>query len=87
MLTFDGDLNINLQFDGDLVLLNNFDGEYGEYTELPHDAYSGDYTITPGDSAVVMATAGLLMARDVTINPIPSNYGKITWNGTTLTVS
>ena len=87
MLTFDGDLNINLQFDGDFALLHNLDGEYGEFTELPHDAYSGSYIITPGDSAVVMETAGLLMAQNVTINPVPSNYGKITWNGSTLTVS
>ena len=81
MLTFDGELNINLQFDGDLAVVSTFDGEYGEFTELPHEAYRGDYTITPGDTAVVMETAGLLMAQNVTINPIPSNYGLITWNG------
>ncbi len=49
--------------------------------------YEGAYDVTPGDAAVTLETAGLVMARNVTINPIPSNYGRITWNGSTLTVS
>lgn len=54
---------------------------------VDRDPYTGEYTITPGDEAVVMETKNLRMTDNVTINPIPSNYGKITWNGSTLTVS
>ena len=50
-------------------------------------AYTGDYTVTPTEETQVLDTANFLMTDNVTINPIPSNYGLITWNGVTLTVS
>lgn len=49
--------------------------------------YSGRTEFTPSDSTQVIEAAGLLFEEDITINPIPSNYGLITWNGSTLTVS
>lgn len=49
--------------------------------------YSGRYTVTPTRETQVLETANLKMAENVTINPIPSNYGLITWNGSTLVVS
>lgn len=55
--------------------------------QISGDVYEGDYEVTPGQSAVVLTTVGKAMARNVTVNPIPSNYGLITWNGSTLTVS
>lgn len=49
--------------------------------------YTGEYIVTPSSEAQTLLTADLLMAENVTINPIPSNYGLITWNGSFLTVS
>lgn len=49
--------------------------------------FGGDYTVTPGDEAQTIPCAGLRMSTDITINPVPSNYGRISWNGSTLTVS
>lgn len=58
------------------------------YVAVPEpEEYAGSYSVTPGDSAQVLRTGGLMMAGDVTVGPIPSNYGKITWNGGFLTVS
>ena len=34
-----------------------------------------------------LETDSLYMQGNITINPIPSNYGLITWNGSILTVS
>ena len=51
------------------------------------EPYEGSYTVTPATETQTLLTNGKLLARDVTINPIPSNYGFITWNGSTLTVS
>lgn len=48
--------------------------------------YDGDYAITPSAEAQVLQVQGLAMRQDLTINPIPSNYGLITWNGSVLTV-
>ena len=49
--------------------------------------YSGSYEVTPGDSEQVLPTASRVVLSDIIIHPIPSNYGLITWNGSTLTVS
>ncbi len=54
---------------------------------VERDPYTGEYTITPGDEAVVLSTSGLRMTDNVTINPVPSNYGRITYNGSVITVS
>ena len=51
------------------------------------ELYDGSYTATPTSGTQTLPTNGKLLARDLTINPIPSNYGLITWNGSTLTVS
>ena len=52
-----------------------------------HDYYEGATTFTPSDSVQTIATKNLVLGDDITINPIPSNYGRITWNGSFLTVS
>ena len=56
---------------------------------VPEDVprYEGPYEVTPSGETQVLATEGLLMEQGVTVNPIPSNYGLITWNGAYLTVS
>ncbi len=51
------------------------------------EPYTGDYTFTPSDSTQTIETTGKRLTDDIVINPIPSNYGLITWNGSTLTVS
>ena len=50
-------------------------------------AYHGQYTVTPTAETQVLEAKGKYMTDDVTINPIPSNYGLITWDGSTITVS
>lgn len=56
-----------------------------EYVE--REAYAGPYTVTPSDEAQVLHTDEKRMTGDVTVEKIPSNYGKITWNGSVLTVT
>lgn len=50
-------------------------------------AYPGPYSVTPSQEAQVLNTKDLKMTQNVVVEPIPSNYGLITWNGSTLTVS
>lgn len=56
---------------------------------IPADVayYSGDFEVEPSSEETVLQTEGKLMSRNITIKPVPSNYGLITWNGATLTVS
>lgn len=49
--------------------------------------YEGEYVFTPTQETQVIPSANLVMSADVTINPIPQNYGLITWDGSVLTVS
>lgn len=49
--------------------------------------YDGPYDFTPSEELQTIETNGFRMTDNVTINPIPSNYGLIGWNGSILTVS
>jgi len=50
-------------------------------------AYMGPTEVTPSASEQVLLTNNFRMTEDITIKPIPSNYGLITWDGSTITVS
>ena len=54
---------------------------------VERDPYTGDYEITPTSEEQSLHTNGLRMTGDIIVNPIPSNYGLITWDGSNLTVS
>lgn len=54
---------------------------------VPPPTYEGAYEVTPGDEAVTLETEGLVMEHDVIVSAIPSNHGKVTYDGSTLTVS
>ena len=49
--------------------------------------YHGAYAVTPSQSEQVLYTADKLLRENVVVAPIPSNYGLITYNGSTITVS
>lgn len=51
------------------------------------EPYEGEYSVTPSASEQILETEGLRMTQNVTIAPIPNNYGLITWNGSVITVS
>ena len=51
------------------------------------EPYEGSYSVTPTTETQELPTSGKLLARDITVDPIPSNYGLITWSGSILTVS
>lgn len=50
------------------------------------EPYDGDYEITPSEEVVTLPTTNFRMTGDLKIQPIPSNYGRIAWNGSTLMV-
>lgn len=56
-----------------------------EYVDV--QTYTGEYEVTPSAETQTLDTAGLRLTRPVTVNPIPQNYGLITYNGAVLTVS
>lgn len=54
---------------------------------INYDYYEGEYTVTPTRETQTLDTKDLILTDNVTVNPIPPEYGLITWNGSFLRVS
>ena len=59
----------------------------GQFYAIDAPYYRGDYEITPTQSTQILEMEGMRAAHNVVVNPIPSNYGLITYNGSVITVS
>lgn len=79
-IVLDGEVSLNLHLDGtpDKVI------KVAEY-DLP--VYDGITEITPSQDTQILQTSNKTLTRNIVVNPIPSNYGLVTWNGSVLTVS
>lgn len=49
--------------------------------------YEGPYNFTPSAQAQTIPVNHLMASQDITIEPVPQQYGLITYNGSTITVS
>ena len=86
-----GELIGNLKSSGHLSgVLNAQKGISGTLT-IPSavgvDTYAGPYEYTPTEDTQTIAISHKMATENIVINPIPFNYGLVTWNGSTLTVS
>lgn len=87
-VVIDGEISLVIPEQAEAGLTVAADGEYGEIIKVKEgDPYRGQTVVTPSEERQTLQTTGLLMPADIVIEPIPSNYGRITWNGATLTVS
>ena len=87
-LVLDGELTLLNVFDGELDDILEFDGELGIVTEFSgHEEYHGETDITPSEEVQTLLTDSKLMGSNIIIEPIPTNYGRITWDGTKIIVS
>ena len=81
------DLSATENIQGALSLEENVTADISLPSSIGGQPYTGEYEVTPNLEIQVLNTNGKSMRSNVTINPIPSNYGLITWNGSFLTVS
>ena len=89
-VVLDGELSLDLHIDGDMSLDIPVDGEAGtviKVSDYVYPIYEGQTEVTPTQETQVLQTTNRTVVSNIIVNPIPSNYGKITWNGSTLTVS
>ena len=49
--------------------------------------YDGPAVIIPTEDDQIIATEGKHVLSNITVEKIPSNYGRVTWNGSYLTIS
>ena len=85
-----GEVSLASRINGDVDLIARLDGEVDKVISAgsyrPPDLQ--DKEATPSaETQILTADEGYDGLGTVTINPIPSNYGLITWNGSVLTVS
>lgn len=90
IVVIEGEINLSQCIDGEMALTSQICGEiekviFVETTPKPH--YHGATEFTPSNAYQTISTAGLIVDADIIIDPIPSNYGLVTWNGSVLTVS
>lgn len=67
---------------GEISTKNNLTGNIA--VSKGYAEFGGFYEITASDEVQTIPVGGLLMRKDITINPIPNNYGRISWNGAEL---
>lgn len=58
-----------------------------ELVNIGAEKYTGSYEWTPNRETQTIPINGLQAMSDITINPIPSNYGLVTYDGSVITVS
>ena len=58
-----------------------------EYVMDDTNPFEGSYEYTPSEQTQTIPIEDLRATQDIVINPIPSNYGLITYNGVSITVS
>ena len=75
-----------VQLQGSLSCEEQLSGSFHSY-ELPEYQYQGSYEFTPSSQTQYAPTAYMTCLGDIKINPIPSNYGLITYDGSVITVS
>lgn len=56
------------------------------YTPAGGDPYTGEYEVTPNEETQILQTVYKIMTGNVTVNPIPSNYGRISVSHNIITV-
>ena len=86
-LRLSGTLSLVGKISGSISVQAGLAGTLTVPVRMASDYYDGEYTIRPSTEAQVLPTQEMMMRDNITIEAIPRNYGLITWNGSTLTVS
>lgn len=68
--------------EADASLTTNITHYHSEYPD-----YEGEITFTPTQETQIIPTRYTVLLSDITINPIPSNYGRITYSGGIISIT
>lgn len=87
LLDVDGAQEYNLDIEQDESLNYILDSGVAIVNYIEGEIYEGPYSVIPSLDPQILKTNGYILTKDIIVGAIPSNYGLITWNGMTLTVS
>lgn len=81
--------NVSFEEDQHLDVTFEHGGEFAVNFEngVTVGDYDGPYAVTPSAEEQTLNTANKMLASNIVVNPIPSNYGLISWDGVVITVS
>ena len=82
-LLIDGAVELTQGAGGEVSLVSSFADQFGAFSPI----YTGPTTVTPSGQTQTLHTRDTVLTSDITVEPIPSNYGLVTWNGRTLKIS
>ena len=82
-----GNLSGSEILSGELSGNSTLTGELKAPKKVDRPIYEGAHEITPTEEVQILETEGKAVNENIVINPIPSNYGRITWDGRVITVS
>lgn len=85
MATFNATFQNGIALNASFSAGDDLSATFGEVIERAE--FEGPYSVIPSQEMQIINTRGYLMTDNFTVEPIPSNYGLITWNGSILTVS
>jgi len=68
-------------------MLNPISGQTNVTIKAQYDFYQGVTTVTPTRETQILHTEKTCLSKDIVVNPIPSNYGLITYNGSVITIT
>ena len=75
----EGEIPLFVEDQGDIELVLETPYIGGDYSN-----YEGPYEVTPSEEAQVLPTARKSVQGSITVEPIPPNYGRIEWHGSTI---
>ena len=82
--TYDSIIPMTIQEDTELIPM-----QFSSKVEIRGDAdyFDGPYEYTPSEQTQIIPIIDYIASDNIVINPIPQNYGLITYNGINITVS
>lgn len=87
MLKLTGTLHEIQRISGAVSGSGRVSGQISRPQTVQVEKYTGPYSFTPSEAEQVIDIAYKQAISDIVVDPIPQNYGRITWNGSVLTVS
>lgn len=75
------------QIVGNLSVVEQINGRLSIPERITPPIYGGPVLVTPTQGQQILDTGGYYLLDNIVVEPIPQNYGLITWDGSTLTVS
>ena len=87
MIALDADVSISIQAEGDMSIRMDLDGEESNFQQVRIvDWYDGPTTVTPSEETQTLQTTNKTIPGEIVVEPIPSNYGRVTRVGAYLII-